>query len=100
MIVYGVGSLRTLRVHWILHELGIPYKTEPIQSRSKQTRTSAYTAINSGGKIPCLQDEEFVISESAVKIVEQRLENPCNREWVFQNENVCFHIIRPSRGGM
>ena len=20
-------------------------------------------------------------------------------EWVFQNENVCFHIIRPSRGG-
>jgi glutathione S-transferase len=65
MIVYGVGSLRTLRVHWILHELGIPYKTEPIQSRSKQTRTSAYTAINSGGKIPCLQDEEFVISESA-----------------------------------
>jgi transposase len=20
-------------------------------------------------------------------------------EWVFQNEQVCFHIIRPSRGG-
>ncbi|MFN9818827.1 MAG: transposase [Pseudanabaena sp.] len=20
-------------------------------------------------------------------------------EWVFQNEEVCFHIIRPSRGG-
>lgn len=20
-------------------------------------------------------------------------------EWVFQNENVCFHLIRPSRGG-
>ncbi|MGG6265051.1 glutathione S-transferase family protein [Leptolyngbya sp. AN03gr2] len=65
LIVYGVGSLRSLRVHWILHELNIPYKTEPIQSRSEQTKTSAYSAIHPGRKIPCLQDGSFIISESA-----------------------------------
>jgi glutathione S-transferase len=64
-IVYGVGSLRTLRVHWTLHELSIPYKIEPIQSRSEQTQTPAYTAIHLGRKIPCIQDGEFSLSESA-----------------------------------
>jgi glutathione S-transferase len=65
LIVYGVGSLRALRVHWALHELNIPYRTEPVQSRSRQTQTSAYTAIHPGRKIPCLQDGEFILSESA-----------------------------------
>ena len=63
--VYGVNTLRTLRVHWTLQELGISYQTEPIQSRSGQTQTSAYAAIHPGGKIPSLQDGELIISESA-----------------------------------
>jgi glutathione S-transferase len=65
LIVYGVGSLRALRVHWTLHELGMPYKTEPVQSRSEQTQTPAYSAIHPGRKIPCIQDGEFSLSESA-----------------------------------
>jgi glutathione S-transferase len=65
LIVYGVGSLRSLRVHWTLHELDLPYKTEPVRSRSGQTQTSDYIAINPGRKIPCLQDGTFIISESA-----------------------------------
>lgn len=65
MIVYGVKSLRALRVHWTLHELNLPYKTESIQSRSGQTQTSTYTAMHPGRKIPCLQDGEFYLSESA-----------------------------------
>jgi glutathione S-transferase len=65
LIVYGVGSLRSLRVHWTLHELDIPYKTEPVRSRSVQTQTSDYIAMHSGRKIPCLQDGTLIISESA-----------------------------------
>lgn len=65
MILYGIKSLRSLRVHWTLHELNIPYVIEPIESRSGQTFTSAYTKMHSGQKIPYLQDEKLGISESA-----------------------------------
>jgi glutathione S-transferase len=65
LVVYGVGSLRSLRVHWTLHELDTPYRTEPVHSRSEKTQTSAYTAIHPGRKIPCLQDGAFTLSESA-----------------------------------
>jgi glutathione S-transferase len=65
LIVYGIGSLRSLRVHWTLHELDIPYKTEPVRSRSGQTQSSEYIAMHPGRKIPCLQDGAFIISESA-----------------------------------
>lgn len=65
MILYGIKSLRSLRVHWTLHELNISYVTEPIESRSGQISTSAYTKIHPGQKIPYLQDGELGISESA-----------------------------------
>lgn len=65
LIIYGVGSLRSLRVHWTLHELDISYKTEPVRSRSGQTQTSDYIAMHPGRKIPCLQDGAFIIAESA-----------------------------------
>ncbi|WP_019508249.1 glutathione S-transferase family protein [Pleurocapsa sp. PCC 7319] len=65
MIVYGVGTLRTLRVHWTLKELNLSYTTEAIQSRSRQTQTSNYTALHPGQKVPYLQDGNLGISESA-----------------------------------
>jgi len=65
MIVYGVGTLRTLRVHWTLKELDLHYQTEAIQSRSGQTETSDYTALHPGQKVPYLQDGKLGISESA-----------------------------------
>ena len=63
--VYGVTTYRTLRVHWTLQELGISYQTQPIESRSGQTQTAKYAAINPGCKIPSLQDGKLIVSESA-----------------------------------
>jgi glutathione S-transferase len=64
-VVWGAGTPRTLRAHWMLHELGLPYERCPIGSRSGETQTPSFTAINPSRKIPVLQDGDFVISESA-----------------------------------
>lgn len=65
LILWGVGTPRTLRAHWALHELGLDYETRPILSRSGETKTAEYTALNPRQKIPLLQDGDFVLGESA-----------------------------------
>lgn len=64
-ILWGAKTSRTLRVVWALHELGLPYDHRPIQSRSGETATAEYTAINPRQKIPCLQDGDLTLAESA-----------------------------------
>ncbi|MBC9883162.1 glutathione S-transferase family protein [Bradyrhizobium sp. INPA01-394B] len=65
-ILWGVGTPRTLRTHWALHELELPYACRPILPRSGETKTAEYTALNIRQKIPLLQDEGRTIGESAV----------------------------------
>lgn len=64
-ILWGVGTSRTIRAHWALHELGLDYDLRPILPRSGETQTPEFTAINPRQKIPALQDGELVITESA-----------------------------------
>jgi glutathione S-transferase len=64
-VVWGVGTSRTLRAHWMLAELDLPYQRRPITSRSGETLTPDYTRLNPSQKIPTLQDGDFVLSESA-----------------------------------
>ncbi len=65
MIVWGVGTPRTLRVHRTLTELGMKYSTRPIQSRTGETLTDEYTVLNQRQKIPVLQDGDVTLTESA-----------------------------------
>ncbi|MDP6389020.1 MAG: glutathione S-transferase family protein [Alphaproteobacteria bacterium] len=65
IVVWGVGTSRTMRVHWALAELGMDYETKPILARTGETATAAYGRINPKRKIPCLQDGELTLSESA-----------------------------------
>src|SRR6188768_3638145 len=64
-ILWGVGTSRTLRAHWMLAELDLPYECRPITSRSGETLTPDYTRLNPSQKIPTLQDGDFVLTESA-----------------------------------
>ncbi len=64
-VVWGIGTSRTLRAHWILSELDLPYERRPITSRSGATLTPEYTQLNPSQKIPTLQDGDFVLTESA-----------------------------------
>jgi glutathione S-transferase len=64
-ILWGVGTSRTMRAHWMLHELELPYEQRRITSRSGETRTPEYTTLNPSRKIPALQDGDLVLAESA-----------------------------------
>ena len=64
-VVWGIVSSRALRVHWALIELDLDYRTERIQSRTGQTQTAQFTAMNPGQKIPVFQDGELTMTESS-----------------------------------
>lgn len=65
LVLWGVGTGRTIRAHWAMHELGLTYETRPIGPRTGETKTAEYTALNPRQKIPLLQDGCFTIGESA-----------------------------------
>ncbi len=64
-ILWGVGTSRTLRALWMLQELELPYQHRRITSRSGETLTPEYTRLNPSQKIPALQEDDFILSESA-----------------------------------
>jgi glutathione S-transferase len=68
LVLWGVGTSRTIRPHWALHELNLPYTRKPILPRTRETETAEYTALNPRQKVPLLQDQTFVIGESAAII--------------------------------
>ncbi|MHC2332866.1 glutathione S-transferase family protein [Bradyrhizobium sp. USDA 4454] len=65
IILWGVGTSRTIRPHWALHELGLEYEMRPIQPRTGETKTAEFTALSPRQKIPLLQDKDLTIGESA-----------------------------------
>jgi glutathione S-transferase len=65
LTVWGVGTPRTMRVHWMLLELGLDYECHPIQSRTGETLTDEFRRLNPRHKIPVLRHGAFVLTESA-----------------------------------
>lgn len=65
LILWGIGTSRTVRAHWAMAELGLDYETRPIGPRTGETQTAEFTKLNPRQKIPLLQDDDFCIGESA-----------------------------------
>jgi glutathione S-transferase len=64
-ILWGVSTSRTIRAHWALHELGLSYQVRPVLPRNGDTHTAEFTALSARQKIPLLQDDGLIITESA-----------------------------------
>jgi transposase len=59
------------------------------------TRVNVQLETEVTGILEVLRSARLVCSDET----SARVNGKNQWEWVFQNENVCFHIIRPSRGG-
>lgn len=66
--LWGIGTSRALRAHWMLAELGVPYTSYRIQSRTGETMSAEYLALNPRHKIPLLQHGDLTLTESAAII--------------------------------
>ncbi len=63
-VVWGIGTSRTIRVHWALIELGLAYRTEVVRTRTPDVETPEFVALNPRGKIPVLRDGPVTLAES------------------------------------
>ena len=68
LILWGAGTSRTMRAHWMLLELDLDYQFHPIGSRTGETHTREFLELNPRRKIPVLQHGSFVLTESAAII--------------------------------
>lgn len=65
MKLYGYRNGRTLRALWALEEVGAPYDYVEVNVMRGQGREPWFLKINPGGKVPVLDDDGAVITESA-----------------------------------
>ena len=56
---------RSTRVVWLCEELGIDYRVEPIEMFSDAMKAPEYLAIHPLGKVPAIEDGDFVLWETS-----------------------------------
>ncbi|MBI4784023.1 MAG: glutathione S-transferase family protein [Oscillatoriophycideae cyanobacterium NC_groundwater_1537_Pr4_S-0.65um_50_18] len=64
MKLYEFAPTRSIRVRWVLQELGVEFEAITVNLRAGEHRTPAFLAINPTGKLPVLVDGEHIITES------------------------------------
>jgi glutathione S-transferase len=62
--VWGIGTPRTMRPHWMLCELGLDYRTREILPRSESMRDPEFLRRGERGKVPVFERGDLRIGES------------------------------------
>ncbi len=64
LTIYGSANSRALRVIWMAAELGLKYEHKDWLPRSPETKTTDYLAVNPNARVPSIDDDGFILSES------------------------------------
>lgn len=73
MRLYHIRHSRSLRVRWLLEELGVPYQMEELPFDPRALQTQDYTPLEAFGKVPVLVDGSVSMTET-VAIVQYLLD--------------------------
>ena len=65
LTIWGGATGRTIRAHWMAHEISLDYEPRLIGSRTGETQSEEFSMLNVKEKIPVLVDGDFVLTESA-----------------------------------
>ena len=64
LTIYGAAKSRGVRTLWMAAELGLSYEHKNWLPRSPETKTPEYRALNGNGRVPTIDDDGFILSES------------------------------------
>ena len=64
LTLYGSARSRAVRVLWMLGELNLKYEHKDWLPRSPETKTPEYLALNANARVPTIDDDGFILSES------------------------------------
>ncbi|HEY5949075.1 MAG TPA: glutathione S-transferase family protein [Kofleriaceae bacterium] len=65
----GVGETKDLRVQWALEETGLPYRVHAIDHTAGEHESDAYGRISPFRQVPVIDDDGFVVAESAAVVL-------------------------------
>lgn len=64
-----IGETRDLRAQWALEETGLPYRVQPLDHTGGETTTEEYRRLSPFQQIPAIDDDGFVVAESAAVVL-------------------------------
>jgi glutathione S-transferase len=62
--VYHAPRTRSVRIVWLLEELGLPYEVHKLAFDPKDLKDPAYLAVHPLGQVPAFADDDLVLNES------------------------------------
>jgi glutathione S-transferase len=65
----GIGETKDLRAQWALEETGLPYRVHALDHTGGELDSDAYTRLNPFRQAPVIDDDGFVVSESAAVVL-------------------------------
>src|SRR3954471_8904766 len=65
----GRGETKDLRAQWALEETGLPYRVHALDHSGGELNGEAYSRISPFRQVPVIDDDGFVVSESAAVVL-------------------------------
>ena len=84
--VYHASMTRSVRVLWLLEELGLPYEVVTLDFMAGDLQKPAYLAKNPLGRVPALEDGDVLVYESGAIV-----------EWLCERYDTA-HLLAPAPG--
>ena len=65
----GIGETKDLRAQWALEETGLPYRVHALDHTAGELDSDAYRRISPFRQAPVIDDDGFVVAESAAVVL-------------------------------
>ena len=65
IVFHHAPQSRAVIAHWMLEEVGAPYRMHLLDLKKGEHKKPAYLAVNPMGKVPALAHGDVVITEAA-----------------------------------